>query len=170
MDGIMAFIFGEFPIEMTALAVVLGFLSMCFKCKRTKDEVFLGLLFFFAVGLGGFWGFIMHAFFPAVAAKYIGWQTSPFQFEVAMANLGMGVVGVFGLKASRPYRIAGMLFALCFLWGAAFGHIVQMVKASNYAPGNAGLIFYNDLILPALLIFFLLISRCTRCCGKKQVD
>lgn len=168
MNSVIAFIFSEFPLEMTVLALVLGFLSMFFKCKQSKDEVFLGLLFFFALGLSGFWGFIMHAFFPAVMASHMGWQTSPFQFSLAVADLGMGVVGIFGLKASRPYRVAGVLFSTFFLWGIAFGGIVQMVKASDFDFSSAGFVFYNDLILPALLIFFLLISRCSRCCCEKS--
>lgn len=59
-----------------------------------------------------------------MAAKFIGWANSPFQFEVAVANLGMGLVGIFGLHASKPYRVVGTIYTTCFLWGAAYGHVV----------------------------------------------
>ena len=159
MNQVIAIFIGEFPFIMTVFAVLLGLITIMMQHNRSKPDIFLGYLFFFAVGLSGLWGFVFHAFFPAVAAQFIGWQTSPFQFEVAVANLGVGVVGVFGLKATKSYRIAGTLFVLCLFWGAAYGHIVQMIKAANFAPGNAGLIFYNDLLMPLLLVIFLLAQR-----------
>lgn len=157
--GIIQFVVSNFPIIMTLLALFFGIVSMCGKNTRSTSDIFLGYLFFFALGLGGLWGFIFHAFFPEMSAKFIGWANSPFQFEVAMANLGMGVVGLFGLRASTSYRIAGAIFATCFFWGAAYGHVVQMLKTANFAPGNAGLIFYNDLLVPLLLIVFLWRSK-----------
>lgn len=159
MQTTIIFLLSNFAFVMTVVALLFGFLSLLGNSKRSGPDIFLGFLFFFAVGLSGVWGFIFHACFPNMAAKFIGWANSPFQFEVAVANLGMGFVGLFGLRASKSYRIAGTLFVMCFLWGAAFGHIVQMLKISNFAPGNAGLIFYNDLILPLLLIIFLLMDR-----------
>ena len=159
MNSVIAIFIGNFPIIMTIFSVLLGVIVGCRKNNRSKSDIFLGYLFFFAVGLVGIWGFIFHAFYPEMAAKLIGWANSPFQFEVAVANLGMGLVGIFGLHAKKSYRIAGTLLTTCFLWGAAYGHIVQMIKLNNFAPGNAGTIFYNDMILPLLLIIFLLLCR-----------
>jgi len=158
MAALIKFVIGEFPIIMTILALLLGIIGIYRRKNRSISDVFLSYLFLLSVGLTGLWGFIFHAFFPQMAAQFIGWANSPFQFEVAMANLGMGIVGVFGFRASKSYRIAGALFTTCFLWGAAYGHIVQMINANNFAPGNAGLIFYNDLLVPLLLIIFLLIT------------
>jgi hypothetical protein len=47
-------------------------------------------------------------------------------------------------------RLAAIVGSACFLWGAAAGHAVQMVEAHNYAPGNAGVIFYSDILLPLI--------------------
>jgi hypothetical protein len=35
-----------------------------------------------------------------------------------------------------------------FPFGAALGHIHQMITAHNFAPGKTGLIFYMDTFLP----------------------
>jgi hypothetical protein len=35
-----------------------------------------------------------------------------------------------------------------FTLGAATGHAHQMVTTHNFAPGNAGLIFYADIFVP----------------------
>ncbi len=37
-----------------------------------------------------------------------------------------------------------------FLWGAAAGHIYQMLTADNFAPGNAGSVLYTDIFLPVI--------------------
>ena len=34
--------------------------------------------------------------------------------------------------------------------GAAGGHVYQMIAAHNFAPGNAGVIFYTDILIPAV--------------------
>lgn len=159
MNQLIYLFVSNFPLIMTMLALLFASCHLCNKTNNEKSSTILGYLFLFALGLPGLWGFVMHAFFPAIAAKYIGWKTSPFQLEVAVANLGMGVVGLFGFNATKAYRKAGAIFATCFLWGAAYGHIVQMLQVGNFAPGNAGTIFYNDIILPLLIIVLLFMSR-----------
>jgi hypothetical protein len=42
-----------------------------------------------------------------------------------------------------------------FLLGAAGGHVYQMVTAANFAPGNAGVIFYTDFLIPIIGIVLL---------------
>jgi hypothetical protein len=149
MANVIALFLGDFPLIMTILGLILGFIR----------KNYLGYLFFFGLGLSGLWGFTYHVFFPDIAAKYIGWAPSPFQFEVGMANLGVGIVGLFGLKAKKSYQIAGTLFTLCLFWGAAYGHVVQMLQTHNFAPGNAGAVFYNDIIMPLLLVIFLFLKK-----------
>jgi hypothetical protein len=159
MAAIIQFIIAQFPIVMTAFALFISIIHVFNRKNRAISDIFLSYLFFFAVGLVGIWGFVFHAFFPTMAAEFIGWANSPFQFEVAVANLGMGVVGIFGLRATKSYRIAGAIFTTCFLWGAAYGHVVQIIQTHNFAPGNAGFIFYNDMLLPLLLIIFLIANK-----------
>lgn len=159
LSTLIKIIFSNFPASMTILALVLGVLHILMTRKGQKANVMLGYLLFLGVGMAGIWGFVMHAFFPELSAQFIGWANSPFQFEVAMANLGMGMAGIFALYPSKGYRVATTVFTTCFLWGAAYGHIVQMITTQNFAPGDAGSIFYNDIILPLLLIIFVSLSK-----------
>jgi hypothetical protein len=94
------------------------------------------------------YNFVMHVFFSETAAAFIGWQTSPFQKEVGFASLGYSAVAFLAIRGGAGLRLAAILGPGCFLWGAAAGHAVQMVEAHNYAPGNAGIIFYSDILLP----------------------
>jgi hypothetical protein len=105
------------------------------------------------------YNFVMHTVFGDVAAAFIGWQDSPFQAEVGYASLGMALVGFLAWRGSFDMRVAAVVAPAAFLWGAAFGHVQQMLVAGNFAPGNAGVIFYTDIAMPLLGLFLLLRQR-----------
>lgn len=104
----------------------------------------------FGIGLAYFTNFIFHSFFGDLAAELIGWTDSPFQFEVGVASLGFSLVGFYALRRDNAVRFAALLGTAAFVWGAAVGHIVQIVAAGNFAPGNAGFMLYADIALPAI--------------------
>jgi hypothetical protein len=108
----------------------------------------------YGVGVGGLVAAIGHTVFADQVAVSIGWPTgSGFQFEVAMANLGLGFIGNWcAFTHSRGFWLATIVMTTVYLVGAAVGHVRDMVVAKNHAVNNAGFIFYWDLILPALLI------------------
>jgi len=103
---------------------------------------------FWAIGVGYLYNFVMHGFFGRMSAAYIGWADSPFQFEVATASLGFAVVGFLAAFRSFDLRLAAIVGPGLFTLGAAAGHVHQMVTEHNFAPGNAGVIFYMDIIIP----------------------
>ncbi len=109
---------------------------------------------FWSIGVCYLANFIFHAFFGQMAAAFIGWPDSPFQFEVATASLGFSAVGFLAWR-NRPLRIAAISGPGLFTLGAAAGHVHQMVAEHNFAQGNAGLILYTDIGLP--LFGFLLV-------------
>ena len=76
-----------------------------------------------------------------MAAQFIGWPDSPFQLEVGFASFGFGVIGLPTWR-SFDLRLAAVVGPACFLWGAAAGHVYSMVTEHNFAPGNAGVIFW----------------------------
>jgi hypothetical protein len=108
----------------------------------------------YGVGVGGLVAAIGHTFFADQVATSIGWPTrSGFQFEVAMANLGLGVIGNWcAFTHSRGFWLATILMTTVYLVGAAGGHLHEMIAKKNFAVNNAGFIFYWDVVLPALLI------------------
>lgn len=56
------------------------------------------------------------------------------------------------------FKAAAVRAASLFLLGDAVGHVRQMLIAGNFAPGNAGVPFYTDIICPLLAIALLLIA------------
>jgi hypothetical protein len=94
------------------------------------------------------YNFVMHVFFGEISARFIGWADSPFQAEVGFASLGFAAVGLLAFRGGREMRLAAVLGPGFFLWGAAAGHLYQMITAHNFAPGNAGVVFCTDIGLP----------------------
>jgi len=93
------------------------------------------------------YNFVFHVFFGD-GGGFIGWADSPFQFEVGMASLGFSAMAfTAAFRKLRP-AAGGDLGSSFVLLGAAAGHVYQMVTERNFSPGNAGIIFYMDIIVP----------------------
>jgi Na+/melibiose symporter-like transporter len=117
----------------------------------------LRYLFLFPLGVQGLWAFVGHVFFAEQSAASIGWAASPFQYEVGVANLGLGLASIYAAFRGFEARLAVAIAAACFLIGAGIGHIRDIVAHGNLAPGNAGPIMVTDFLTPiavlALLFF-----------------
>jgi len=119
-------------------------------------EIFLLSLLVITVGFGSIWAFIGHAFFPDQIAAYIGWSSgSPFQLEVAFANLAFGVLGILCFWIRGSFWTASIICFSIFTLGAASVHIMNFFSTGNNAPGNTGAILLLDIIIPILLIALL---------------
>lgn len=107
----------------------------------------------YLIGVNGIVGASGHLFYPDPVARSIGWPPgSPFQWEVGIADLGWGVLGVMAPAFDRDFWLATIVMASIFLLGAAVGHVRQMITARNFAPGNAGGVFFNDVAIPVFAI------------------
>ena len=148
------FLISNFPLNALILAILLAIgARYIWKTNRSFAEGMTLYLFLLPVGLAGLWGFGFHAFAPDFTAESIGWQPSPFQFEVAVANLGVGLAGIFAFwRKNIQFCLGVLIVETCFLWGAAYGHIKDIIVAGNWAPSNAGSILWTDILIPIFLI------------------
>jgi hypothetical protein len=138
--------------NLPAVLFVLAVIIASARGNGPVAERLLAWLLLLPIGITGLWAGISHVFFPAIAAAYIGWQVSPFQFEVGMADLAIGVTACMAFWRDLNFKTAAVSAASIFLLGDAVGHVRQMVAAGNFAPGNAGVPFYMDIICPLLTI------------------
>jgi hypothetical protein len=129
------------------------------KRPRTRHrtiEVFLLSFLLISIGIASLVGFVGHVFFADSTAANIGWTAgSPFQQEVAFANLAIAILGITCVWFRGNYWIATVIAATAFLWGDAYVHIMDIVVHGNYAPGNAGGALYNDILVPIIAIVLL---------------
>lgn len=150
-----------FPIAMWVAALVAAAVAVWFGQRPVTRGVvvdkLLRYLFFFPLGVQGLWAFVGHVFFPVEAADSIGWAPSPFQSEVGVANLGLGLASLYAAFGSFGARAATAITAACFLGGAGVVHLMEIAAEGNFAPGNAGPILVTDFLTPIVVLALLLL-------------
>ena len=160
MSSLNAFVLDNFTLTFLVLGLVASGLALARRPRPLTAAGVVEALFawflFFSVGVSFLYNFVFHVFFGDLAAHYIGWEQSPFQAEVGFASLGYAAVGFLAVRGGFGVRAAAVVGPSLFLLGAAGGHVYQMVAANNFAPGNAGIIFYTDIAIP--LIGFVLLG------------
>ncbi len=156
MAETIAFVLRNLPVLLFVAALVFAGLS---RSGAPIADRLLNWILLLPIGVSGLWAALFHLFFPQIAAADIGWETSPFQFEVGMADLAMGMTACLSFWRSLDFKAAAVLASSIFLLGDAVGHVKQMIVAGNFASGNAGVPFYSDIIFPVLAIILLIIVR-----------
>jgi hypothetical protein len=150
------------------LALVVGAVHVYLdKHPRTKGrvaEIFLLWFLVIAVGVTSVVAFIAHTVFADTTAASIGWPAgNPFQSEVAVANLAVGILGILCYWMRGNFWVATAIGFSVWWLGDAVVHIRSIVVEANYAPNNAGMTFYLDILVPvmliALLVYYLHVNR-----------
>lgn len=139
------------------LAVIHIYRNPANKQKHKVLEIILLYYIVFTIGVAGLFGAYYQIFMSAEIAQDIGWPVgSPFETEVAIANISYGILGLLCIWIREKFWLATIIGSSIFLFGAGIGHIVQIVTKRDYAPDNAGIILYTDLIFPvlALVLYF----------------
>jgi hypothetical protein len=158
----LIFFVGNYFVTFFIIGLIAAGISLLNKPKPLQisevSEAFFSYYLLFAIGINNLINFVFHVFFGDIAAKFIGWENSPFQAEVGFASLGVGIAGVIAFKASLPFRFATLIPPTAFSLGAAAGHVYQMIVAHNYSPGNVGLVLPIDILLPTIGFMFLWLS------------
>ncbi|HRU04450.1 MAG TPA: hypothetical protein P5137_01585 [Candidatus Brocadiia bacterium] len=153
--------------NFTLTLFILGLIAAAISLRRKPRpltrpivaEALLSHFLLFSIAISYLYNFVMHVFFGEMTARFIGWAQSPFQAEVGFASLGFAAVGFLAWRGGRQMRVAAVVGPSCFLLGAAGGHIVEIVKSRNFAPGNAGVILYTDILLPLIGFAMLWLTR-----------
>ena len=150
MATLIAFVLSSFPLTFFVLGLIAAGIAIARKpggfIFANVAEELLAYFILFSITLSFLYNFVMHVFFSEVAAAYVGWAVSPFQHEVGFASVGFAAVGLLAFKGSFDMRLAAILGPALFLWGAAIGHIHEIIAASDYAPDNAGTMLYCDIL------------------------
>jgi Family of unknown function (DUF6790) len=161
-SGLLNFFIANYFVTLLIIGLLAAAISLMKKPKplgiSTVAEAFFSYYLLFAIGMSNLVNFVFHVFFGDMAAKFIGWENSPFQAEVGFASLGVGIAGVIAFKASLPFRFATLIPPSAFSLGAAGGHIYQMIAAHNFSPGNVGFVLPIDIIIPVVGFLFLWLS------------
>lgn len=114
---------------------------------RPRVDISLAYMLLIAVGFNGLYNFVMHAFYGSTIAAFMGWAQSPFQAEVAMANLALGVLGCLAFRADYGFRLATVIAIVIFEVGAALVQFIHYYPQINQLPANIGSVVCANLLI-----------------------
>lgn len=116
-------------------------------------ETFLAWQLAVGLGLSYVYAGFGHLVFSNQVAMSIGWPAgSPFQREVGLWDLSIGVTGLLCLKfRSMGFWSATVVAFGIFSIGAGIGHVYELVVHGNASINNAGPVMYMDLLYPVFL-------------------
>lgn len=143
--------------NMTLILCILTIICTAFfNNGNTRPRRYLSWLLLLAIGVDGVWAGLFHIFLPQIASSHIGWQPSPFETEVGIADFAMGIVAIISFWSTLQFQTAIALYAILFYTGVSFGHITQTLVNKDYATDNFGvmllLTMLRILALCALLL------------------
>lgn len=146
-------------IVVLALSVIISIIRiMRLKEKKNKLRIIEILFINFTVicfGGLGIWGFIGHVFVADILATNIGWPTgNPFQTEIGITNLAVGITAILAIFIRENYWIASTVVNSIFLLGAATLHLQEMIEKNNYNIGNT-FILISDIGVSVIVIILL---------------
>jgi hypothetical protein len=123
------------------------------------------------LGFGLIWAGLGHLLMPDTVAESIGWPTgSPFQREVGMWDIALGIVGVLCLVfRDEGFWTATIISTGIFYISAGLGHVYELVVHGDTAANNAGAVMYLDLLYPFLLAGLLILYHSKKIEAEKRL-
>jgi hypothetical protein len=153
-----------FQVIFTLIAVVGASVHLAFSSERRSSGAaiagtYLLYLLFFYVGLMGVLTAYAHVFRPIETSASIGWSTSPYEYEVGMADLTVGVLGILCLTFRANFWLATAIANAVWLLGDAVGHVWQMTLNNDHAANNSGIFLVTEFIMPLVILSLTLYHR-----------
>jgi hypothetical protein len=155
--GFLKLMMATFGMLMLILAILFIFFHYLFSKNKVFSEITFRWIAFFALGLTCLCNAMIHLFYPQYIANALWIETSPFQYDVGIANLAIGILGILSFNADFGFRKATTIGATLFLWGTAFGHLYQIILLHDFFR-RAQPWFWLDILVPIILI----------CCLRKM--
>lgn len=142
----------DFEYFMFFLAAIIALLHKLARRQMNMSEIIFRWFVLLPLGFVGLYSAMRHGVYsPEVAAK-IGWLGGLFQFKVATANLGFGLIAALSFNASFGFRLAAVLGNTCWLWGDAITRFTKYYFSFNNAASG----FWLDIFLPIVLLLCLI--------------
>ena len=142
---------------MGLFAVVIALIGGIVSSRRHKDRLAVDIhmvwWMVWVVGIGSVVGAGYHVFDGAQTAELIGYTRGDggFQWENAMGDLAIGVVGVMAYWFRGHFWLATIVVLTVQYVGDAAGHIYFWLAENNTKPYNIGIPLWTDILLPIVM-------------------
>ncbi len=112
-------------------------------------ERFLSWILLLPIGITGLWAGAFHVFLPQTAASLIGWQVSPFQFEVGMADFAIGITACIAFWRDLSFKAGAVCAASVFPPGRRHRARETDGHGWQFCAGKCGRALLHGHYLPA---------------------
>jgi hypothetical protein len=151
------FVLRHIPAIMFIAALIVAAMS---KRPAYFPARLLTWMLLLSVGIEATWAGLFHVFFAKVAASSIGWEVSPFQFEIGVADIAIGVTAIASFWGSLSFKAATVCYVTLFYAGVAIGHVREAVTANDYSENNFGSLLLITVVKVFLLpVLYMMVSK-----------
>lgn len=152
----------NFGLAMFVLAVFFIILHKIVTRGRVPgDEIVYRWMALLPLGVTGIYAFITNVFYPEAVDITLEWMQSPFQYQVGIAHLALGVVAILSFNASFGFRLAAVIANVTYLLGVAFIHVYHIILHGSYSLDQvSSWLWLDNLVLP--LVLFLCMNSLSR--------
>lgn len=119
---------------------------------RPRVDISLAYMLLIAVGFNGLYNFVMHAFYGSTIAAFMGWPQSPFQADVAIANLGMGILGCLAFRADYGFRLATVITVVVYQLGTTLIQLIHYFPHINTMPNSISTIIFTNILIAVTVL------------------
>lgn len=155
IQSAIEFVLRNFPEILFVAAFVLAALT---RSPTYFPARLLGWLLL-SVGIAYTWAGFFHIAFPHIAASSIGWDVSPFQFEIGVADASIGLVAIVSFWRPLDFKGPVVGYLSLFSIGVAYGHFREAIYAGNTSTDNFGPLLVITLVHAVLLPVLYLLAR-----------
>lgn len=149
----------------TVIAVVIALIGGFVASRRHRDrlgvDVHLVWWMVWVVGVASVVAAAFHIFAGPQTAELIGYTrgNGGFQWENAMGDLSIGVVGIMAYWFRGHFWLATIVVLTVQYLGDAAGHVYFWLVENNTRPYNVGIPLISDIVLPIVMWALYLASR-----------
>jgi hypothetical protein len=158
----VTFFLSNIPGFMFAGAILA---ALAFNKPAYFPERLMNWLLLMSVGVMNLWAGLFHVFAPEMSARTIGWQDSPFHFEIGVSDIAIGIIAIASFWRSLEFKAAIVGYITLFYIGIAIGHIRQAIVVGNMASNNFGLLLIITLATLIMLPILYWLTRKNRSTG-----
>lgn len=158
MEETIKYLLNNISVTTSLLFLIAFGIDILINSSQSWSERCFFWFLIFPVGLTCLYAGVFHIFYQDIAAGLIGWEPSPFEIEVGLANLSFAAMAILAAFYGFEARMILITGYSLFLWGAAIGHVRDMIVNNNYHSANAGPFFWTDILFPLVGIILLVMT------------
>lgn len=134
------------------LSIIIPFITNFFDYRPARGMLYWELLIqyslFFNIGCFFLLGFMGHILYGQEIANILEWQFSPFQYELAFAELAIATLGFMGTLYRKEFWLATITVAVIWLTGASITQLYYKVWEFSF------IIYWNIFIVFWLIFLY----------------